>query len=1168
MKKKRVLAGLLLLLMILQAFSAIALASSKTRTDDLTQSFSGVSPDGYEHPFHVFDYEKGITGDEFERLDGVYLAAVAVFSDYAVEGLKQIENNGIMYPEYLKRLMVGGIPDNGPYDDRNYLLVQVYRGVSIRRDQENELKPFLGQFFFDDCTDYVDWDPSEPVIAPNSVWYAVTYSFYVDVAFNVSNIVFNDDGIFMDIYGEQNYQYSVKTKMHDNYGAYHEPPDSEKVAYEDFRAKTEKQVNAEETKRTISAKGAKAKFVLYDIEGFDDKNLFLEVEAGGIKIIFLVRGVIANGKKTSVDTSVEQKAKDTPGEDEGVDVPGEIVDKGEGSDKKSGKSKSSKSDADKADRSSNDDDDGLGVGGAVAVGVLSTGAAVGAGAAVAASGKGKSNNGKKKKSYKMYVQKDFGDAIRRGAPPVKIRARMAEIDENGTAHDRNDLTALISVTGEGMTVHGAAMAGRYCEATVSVPPENQEDTANVCFIFNGEGGSFANKVIFRLVDGPSLKFVEEAEEPGKYHLYHSGCGIEAIPGDNFTYTRQFMIVDATVAPQLKDIKAVNTGKFDVKFEATDHQGVYKMSVKNNTKPEPEHDLFEKVKEEHFEIHVTVEGEKEPVKGYVTMELYPEGITISSPQEGKKGSVKYVRVQAFEKENVGDLDRKWQVSQIKFTLAFKGKDKAIIDPNEAKFKFEKLKGAGGLGMRQDKEQALAEKYPYEEAHTWMNDKYVYEFEPQKTLCEPEQGFMMVLLPVKCTYDKKEYMAEIPLRLRGTDPDPYEDWDEEYKKLKERIEKYSLPEEKEKWLAKLDELALDPKASTQQLRLTSKMLVRNYVRYWTTEGIASLNEAALYDNIVNQLEWLKFFGDCAFSYLVSAYAGPVAEALISPAKDFMTQSIGEVIACWNYGEKVDVEKFEIAKMLEGAGDNLVSGAIDVKNWKKAAATLSAYFVYSAIKNYFARWRDKGESDFYGSFCRAFSDLTVQGLKVAAGELFQKWLKDIQKNKKLQDWIAKNVTQNLNKYAGNGRFFNLKDQKISNLQYDLNKKLQLEGELGKLAGFEGASKKVGITKIDYLQKIVTEYVGAKAGEVKEVYDKTDVKDYKFGISEIGHITITLALKEEQEQGGYQTYSVRIDLTQAILELNNGLFGGLFNGLFGLIPTAPVVMEVPTDPPLPPEK
>ena len=814
---------------------------------------------------------------------------------------------------------------------------------------------------------------------------------------------------------------------------------------------------------------------------------------GYITIWFKVIGILpANESGTSSGTT--QNADQNPGEDGGVSVPA-----------------------------------------AVAIGVLGGGAAI-AGAA-AASG-GSDDKKKKHKAYKMYVQKDFGDAIRRGGDkPVIIRARMAEVDESGAERDRNDLTANIGVSANGMTVHGAALAERYCEATVSVPKEFDKGTASITFTYIGEGGSFTNTVIFRIVDGPSLKFVDETDGT----LYHESCGIDAIPGDGFTYTEQFMIVDAPVAPKLSDITVVNTGEFDVKFELTDQPALYKMTVKNNTKPEPEHDIFAKPVDKNFEIHVNVEGEKEPVKGYVTVKLYPEGITVASTQEGKKNNVKYVRVQAYEKEHVGDLDRKWQVSQIKFTLAAIGKDKAIIDPGEAKYKFEKLKGAGGLGMRAYKEQCLAEKYEYKEAYGEMNGKFTYEFEPNANLAEPDDGtFMMVLLPASCEYDGKTYEAEIPLRLRGKDPDPMADWEKEYKELCRRVEKFSLSQNKDKWLKQVKECAVDPKVSVEELRLVSKWILREYMAYWTTQQSRDQSEAAWCNVIVNTLEWTKFAGDCAFSLLVTMYAGPVAEALISPAKDFITGAIGEVIAARNYGEDIDIDKFEFSKNLAAAGDNLVSNNIKLTNWRQAAATLAGYFCYAAIKNYLLKLREKNESDIWGALCEGFKDMTAAALKSKGGELIGKWIKD---SKKFQEKIAPFIV----------KYF--KETNMTTLQHRLNDALGFEGELRKLAGYANDAA-VTAKIVDVVDKYVTELVGQGCSKVREAYDSST-----FSLNG-GHVMFSFTL----DLFDAFHFGVTLDLTKILMGMTCPLFSWFYDLFFAGIPAASSVIDTPKDPPLPP--
>jgi hypothetical protein len=1141
--KKRIL-SLILLVLLARVLSLPVFADtfiylySSNFSDDpksITQETGYYSSEeGYIHPKNALDYASGISSEDItaKSFNAVHLLKSAVWSDYFKKTFDIAEN---LAPDTYNEKFVD-LPIENSYDivgisgisevsyfpyfdgsndyihsiDGETLTGQLgWGGATITRNGPNEFGDYYGTRTF-------NYNPYTHIETRDIAYFDEIQTFKVEyvtmlnvdyyIHFSVSNVGFKDGKIVMDIDGEEAYRYTIRTDMNTNFhgGMAYQPEEEEKFEeeswekYSEFKKNTEKTVDYPETRHAISVKGAEAKFVLYDLED-GDKNLLLEVDQGGIELKFIVSGVIMSDK-APVTPGVIQNAGENPGEDGGVSVPAAVV-----------------------------------------VSVLGGGAAI-AGAA-AASG-GSDDKKKKHKAYKMYVQKDFGDAIRRGGnKPVKIRARMAEVDESGAEHDRNDLTANIGVSADGMTVHGAALAGRYCEAAVSVPKEYDNDTASITFTFTGEGGSFTNTVIFRIVDGPSLKFVEETEKAGDYRLYTGVAYIDAIPGDGFTYTEQFMIVDAPVAPKISDITAVNTGNYDVKFELTDRQAVYKMTVKNNTKPEPEHDVFAKVKEENFEIHVTVEGEKEPVKGYVTVKLYPEGITVQSRDEGKKNSVKYVRVQAYEKEYVGDFDKKWQVSQIKFTLAAIGKDKAIIDPREAKYKFEKLKGAGGLGMRAYKEQNLAEKYEYKEAYGEMNGKFTYEFEPNANLAEPEDGtFFMVILPASCEYDGRKYEAEIPLRLRGKDPDPMGDWEKEYKELQRLILQYSLPEHMDRWIAQLKECATEPRASAEEMRLVGKWILREYMNYWTTQQSRDQTEATMYNVIVNVLEWTKFAGDCAFSFLVNAYAGPVADALISPAKDFITGAIGEVIAARNYGEEIDVDKFEFSKNLAAAGDNLISNEIKLTDWRKAAATLGGYFCYCAVKNYILKLREKNEADFYGALCEAFKDMTAAALKSKAGDLIGKWLKE---SKKFQEKIGPFIA----------KYF--KETNFDTLQKQLNDSLGLEGELRKLAGY--ANDKVFEAKVaDAVEKYIGGLVGAGFDKVREVYDGS-----KF-VVEGGYVYYCFNI----DLFDAFHYGIKLNLTKTLQAMSGDFFGWFYDLFFAGVPAAQSVMKKPKDPPLPPAK
>ena len=56
----------------------------------------------------------------------------------------------------------------------------------------------------------------------------------------------------------------------------------------------------------------------------------------------------------------------------------------------------------------------------------------------------------------------------------------------------------------------------------------------------------------------------------------------------------------------------------------------------------------------------------------------------------------------------------------------------------------------------------------------------------------------MLNVSCRYGGAVYERYIPFRLIGEVDEDMGNWDKEYSELKRRVEKFSLPAEKEKWL----------------------------------------------------------------------------------------------------------------------------------------------------------------------------------------------------------------------------------------------------------------------------------------------------------------------------------------------------------------------------------
>ncbi len=838
----------------------------------------------------------------------------------------------------------------------------------------------------------------------------------------------------------------------------------------------------------------------YDYEDDNGNKIFYaafhtrtkEVNNSYLTIYFRIAGVLPKGAKTGAISN----ALVTTGEDGGVSIPGAIV---------------------------------IGV---LTAGTALIGIAIASGAAGGQSGDATEAD-KKRKSYKMYVQKDFGDAIRKGSKkPSIIRARMAEIDEFGKEHERNDLTRKITVSADGMVIEKVDYVGKYCEATVRVEENYDKDIAAINFTFTGEGGVFENTINFRVVDSANLEFLLEAQDGNVYR--NINLGLYMITGDNFTYDAKFIVNDVVTPPELKDIRAVNANNYEVEFATTEEPYVYKMSVKNKTKAEVEDDIFTGVKEDRFEVEVTAEGEKEPIKGYVVVKLYPEGISVVSKDIEKKNDKQFIHVQAFVKESRGDLDSEYQASQFTLNLAIKAKDHSIINPEGKEFTFEKLVGGGGIGSKVDVEESIAQKYEYKgEGEIW-NDEYRYTFMPQAVLCEPTDGsYFVVMLPVEGKFQDYSYKAEIPLRLEGKNMDAMEAWDKEYQKLKERVEQYTTPENRGKWLCKLEEVACkDPKPDVKDLRLASKYVIRQYMDYWTSMGHAARNDAELYDKIVNQLEWVKFVGDCAFSYLVSTYAGPVAEAIITPTKDFLVSAIGETVAAVVRHESIDFDKFEFSKNFFAAGENLILKDLKLTDMKKAAQILGMYCVWAAMKNFYMILREEDKFDIYGALMKTFSDLTSTGLKA----------------------IASHLLGAMTEYSPQWR------TKLGEYCYAFLKKNLSSATLGKL------TSKAIITN-EFLQKVIEGLFGKGVEKLMEItgeiHDEFIQSESGFQIKD-NRLLINLHFTVFEQE-----YSLSIDVLKSLeytanMMNPNAFFYYIYDSLFSSVPCATVTMTPPKDPPL----
>ncbi len=123
---------------------------------------------------------------------------------------------------------------------------------------------------------------------------------------------------------------------------------------------------------------------------------------------------------------------------------------------------------------------------------------------------------KKRSRYKMYVNKDFGNTLKKREEPKAVYARIVEITPEGWEKERDDLSRRIEVSSGdnalkvedgGFTVNG------YKAALVSVPENCEMNEGSVTFTFNGEGGVYTRHVVFNIAEA-RICFLEEELNKG------------------------------------------------------------------------------------------------------------------------------------------------------------------------------------------------------------------------------------------------------------------------------------------------------------------------------------------------------------------------------------------------------------------------------------------------------------------------------------------------------------------------------------------------------------------------------------------------------------------------------------------------------------------------------
>ena len=634
-----------------------------------------------------------------------------------------------------------------------------------------------------------------------------------------------------------------------------------------------------------------------------------------------------------INAEVFKDASTTPGEDEGTNIPAAIF-------------------------------------------VTVAGGAAAAGAAGASSSKGK-NKDKRKSTFKLFVYKDFGNAIRKGDAPKYVYARIGEITPEGKEIDRPDLSARIRVISatNGFNVTEYGMSGNYKCAHISADKEFPETDGIVSFVFSYEGGTFTENVRFHLAGDPYIEF-PDMERLAITHV------VNGLFGDGETYEVPFIVRDFFGQLDASEIK-ISARENDLILSCTKDERMAEFgqsfkavllnrSAKNDTR-------------RRSPIIIEASKGEEHVEGSFYFELYPEGLSI----DGKKVDG---RLQIKSYREAEQFDESVLIEQTNFypTLAVAENDGARRIVNIVDFRYYPLE-IGPIQADAPYMSNFIEKYSYhiDDRALYTDASGMLSFYPELNIPEGKQPYY-VCISFRCSYGGTDYFLTQPMRLLGEPLKPMSKKETEIMYLESFIRKYMVDEERDAMLERVRakyEVFSDSEIKAMRQDLWVKM---------RDSMMAVGAQQKLWGDILDWtycgLDWCKWIGDICFSILISTYYGPLADAILSPAKDIFTATCGETYDYLMSGRPFDYKNLQVFSNMETMAENIITKDMKLTSWsgiKQAGHLLALFYVLNVFKNYVTRIEQEGVCDLYGAIIDGFSNMTSLFAKALAGERFKKFL-----------------------------------------------------------------------------------------------------------------------------------------------------------------------------------
>ncbi|MCR5295144.1 MAG: hypothetical protein K6E30_08270 [Lachnospiraceae bacterium] len=615
---------------------------------------------------------------------------------------------------------------------------------------------------------------------------------------------------------------------------------------------------------------------------------------------------------------------------------------------------------------------------AAAVSVI--GAIAAAGALGAGTGKGGRKKGrdkkeeeKKQKRYKMYVRKDFGDAIQKGAKAVYVYARVTEIVE-GRESDCPEQTKLIQVSGRNLIVKPGGIEGRCMRAEVSAPAESAESQGTVTFTLSGPGGVFRRNIIFRIIGEPRIAFPGDAADGRSWDLSYENNEIEMVAGKGGFEKLRFVLLDAVTEP--KDIRFLQKGGFDIEREKdAGTRFTYYACIRNNTAPlEKKGGIFGEIEERR----IVIEAEFPDgliIQGGFTIKLYPDGLSVLADPKKIENDRLIVDTVANPDVSPGYSPINPVFFEILACYVDARTEKAVIERNPS-YRRRALDDDGKYGL------LFKENFEYE-----MNfsGSTAIVFTPKTTLPMLEDPY---LASMKLVVEEQNVHMEgdLPFAFYGEQPLPPNsvEWEQAYERLKKDIRIFGVGDDPTLKVI----LHNARNSSAADLETARKAVIKGGVLFYQEFNNAEQEFANLCTRYILVAGTMVHIGDKAVEMIlircIGQAAAPTAAAIINPMKNMLATYMGTYYAC---GTLKDAPNF-FDTILSGCQDALAG--IFTGEERPTPQTLgyvvSGYLMVCYIRHY--RYGQRGEKgDVYLSITAAVGDLTFEGFKMWVSDVIKK-------------------------------------------------------------------------------------------------------------------------------------------------------------------------------------